>query len=392
MLEQSGKRAAARRSLRFGLSLLPILKSRAEDRVDYRYEDYQEDGGRIHIETHGFLFDKGLASWLSLKGSVIYDGISGATPTGVPPLPGESTVAKATIEDIRRAGFIEPSFKFLNHTLSPQLAYSKEKDYESIGVSLTDSFDLNQKNTTITWGGSHAFDRIIPNIGEAITESQKKDATDLLVGVSQLFGPTTVFRANLTLGYSDGYLDDPYKRVLFTDFPYFPGFDYTGLPEKRPSHKFRQVALFSIQQFVTPLNGALEASYRFHHDDWGIAAHTLTAEWHQKVGKWLTISPLFRYYTQTRADFYATKFPGDPTIPSDDPSFVPLTVTYYSSDYRLSDLDSYTMGLTASIHVHEHVSLEFGYKRYLMYGTDHVTVADQYPKAHIFTGGLTLWF
>ena len=38
------------------------------------------------------------------------------------------------------------------------------------------------------------------------------------------------------------------------------------------------------------------------------------------------------------------------------------------------------------------LSLEMGYKRYEMFGTDGVTAADQYPTANVFTGGLTLWF
>ena len=378
-------------SIRLSLGLLPVLRSSGGDRADYRYEDYSEDGGRIHIRTHGFLFDKSLVPWLSLKGDLVYDGISGATPTGVPPLPGETAVAKATIEDIRRAGMIQPSIKLGNHIVSPQFAYSKEKDYESVGAALTHSIELNEKNTTLTWGVSHAFDRIIPNIGESITESTNKDATDIILGVTQLLGPKTILTANLTFGYSSGYLSDPYKRVLFTDFPYFPGFPYTGLPESRPSHKFREVAFLSVQQFVSSLNGAIEGSYRFHHDDWDVLSSTLTVEWHQKLGKWLTISPLLRYYTQTRAYFYSTQFAGDPTIPSDDPSFIAFPA-YYTSDYRLSNFDSYTMGATASVRLHDHLSLEFAYKRYLMFGTDHQTAADQYPKAHVFTGGLTVWF
>ncbi len=372
---------------------LPFARtSSAEDRVDYRYEDYSEDGGRVQIQTHGALFSKEIRPWLNLKGSFIYDGISGATPIGAPPLPGESTVPKATIDDIRRAGFVEPSFKIANHTISPQFAISQESDYESLSASLTHSIELNEKNTTITWGLSHLWDRVLPNPGESITEPMDKDTTDFLIGVTQLLGPNTVFQFNLTLGYSDGYLTDPYKRVLFTDFPYFPGQPYTVWPEVRPSHRFRQVGYFSLQQYVEPLSGAADLSYRIHHDDFGIVANTVEFDWHQKITKYVILSPLFRFYTQTAADFYAPSFPGDPSLPPDfDPQPAPIP-SYYSSDYRLSAFNSFTYGVNLSIRAHEHVSFDFAYKRYEMFGTDGVTVQDQYAKANVFTGGITVWF
>ncbi len=369
-------------------------RAAAEDRADYKYEDYAEGGGRIHIRTHGVYFEKALSTWLAVKGNYIYDGISGATPLGAPPIPGETEVTKVTIEDIRRAGFIEPVFKIESHTLSPQLAFSRESDYESIGVALTHAWEVNEKNTTLSWGLSHAFDRVLPNPGAAIDEPRRKDTTDLLLGVSQLLGPKTVLTVNLTLGYSEGYLADPYKRVLFDDFPYTPGMPYTVFPERRPGHKFRQVGYVAVNQFVEPLRGAAEASYRLHHDDGGIWAHTISVEWHQKLPGRVTVSPLFRYHTQTAANFYGPRFPGDPSLVGEtDPSLPPMVLPdHYSADYRLSALDSFTYGVNLSVRLHEHGSLNFGYRRYEMQGRDGVTAQDQYPAAHIFTGGVTVWF
>lgn len=395
------KRLIASPLLGLSLTVLPLVRSRAENEVSYRYEDYSEDDGRVHIRTHGFLFGADLKPWLTLKGNYIYDGISGATPTGAPTLHGEKDFATASIEDIRRAGFIEAAFKLNQHTFTPQLAYSEESDYRSVGVSLNHSIDLNEKNTTLTWGISHAFDQVLPNPGESITTKQDKNATDFLLGITQLLGPNTIFRANLTLGYSHGYLSDPYKRAYFEadgviyDHPdeTDPIFRYTVWPEIRPRHKFRQVAYLSLQHFVTPLQGAVEVSYRFHHDDWDVIANTLTLQWHQKIGKHVTLSPLFRYHQQTEASFYGTRFPGDPAYPPGLPdSALYATPQHYSADYRLSALDSYTFGVSASIQLHEKVSLEFGYKRYEMSGRDRETNAGQYPSAHVFTGGLSLWF
>lgn len=371
--------------------LLPVLAARGEDQGSYQYEDYAEEGGRIHVRTHGLFVEKEITPWLALKGNYVYDGISGATPLGAPPLPGENTVAKVTIEDIRRGGFFEPTLKLANQTFAPQIAYSEESDYRSVGVSLTHSIEFNEKNTTLTWAVSHSFDRILPNPGEAILQAENKDVTDVMLGVSQLLGPDTIFTANVTIGYATGYLNDPYKRVLFDDFPYYPGFPYTVFPENRPNHKLREVGYLSIQHFFEPLNGALEGSYRLHHDDWDIIANTLDLKWHQKLGRWLTLSPSFRYHTQTAASFYGTHFPGDPSLPPDDPFFIPFP-QYYSADYRISALDTYTYGLSAELKIKDRVSLHVAYQRYEMFGTDGQTAANQYPKANIWTGGLSVWF
>jgi hypothetical protein len=364
-------------------------RARAEDRVDFSYEDYAENGGRIHVGTAGLYFASELTSSFSINGNFIYDAISGATPTGAPPLPGSDVVPMANMNDTRYAGGLTGVFKLGKHTLSPQVAYSEESDYRSLGIALNDAIDFNEKNTTFSWGLSHTFDQILPNAGEdpAITSPRDKDTTDGLLGISQVLDQNTVIGANVTLGYSDGYLSDPYKRVLFDDFPYTPGFPYTVFPEHRPEHKFRQVGYVSLQHYFEPLKGAADVSYRFYHDDFGIMAHTASIQWNQKIGKYVMFSPMFRYYTQTAADFYGTHFPGDPTNPTVYP-----TPTYYSADYRLSALNSYTYGASLSVRIHKHVSLEMGFKRYEMYGTDGVTAAGQYPTANVISGTLTIWF
>jgi hypothetical protein len=364
-------------------------RTRGEGRADYSYEDYAENDNRIHVTTQGVYFESDVKSWFSVNANFIYDAISGATPTGAPSPAGTNGVTTAEMHDHRYAGSITGNFKFGNHTLSPQFAYSKESDYRSIGISLNDAIDFNEKNTAVFWGVSHTFDQILPNPGEdiAITSPKNKDSTEGLLGISQILDQNTIVGANFTLGYSDGYLSDPYKRVFFLDFPYTPGNPLTVFPENRPDYKFRQVALLSLQHYFEPVQGAAEVSYRFYHDSFDIMAHTATLQWNQKIGKHAMLSPLFRFYTQTAASFYGTEFPGDPTNPTIFP-----TPQYYSSDFRLSALNSYTYGISLNVRVQKHVSLEVAYKRYEMHGTDGVTNPGQYPTANVFTGTLTIWF
>src|SRR5579864_2073502 len=71
--------------LAVALYLLQLNRAFAQDQFDYRYESYQEDNGRIGVDTHSWLFEKRVTPWLALQGEAVYDAISGATPTGAPP-------------------------------------------------------------------------------------------------------------------------------------------------------------------------------------------------------------------------------------------------------------------------------------------------------------------
>jgi len=364
-------------------------RTRADDRVDYSYEDYAENDGRIHVQTQGVYLASDISSWFAVNGNFVSDAVSGATPIGAPPVPGTNAVAMAEMHDHRYAGSVEGVLKLGDNTITPQISYSKEHDYRSLGLSLNDAIDFNEKNTTFSWGLSESLDQVLPYPGEdpAITAPRNKDTTEGMLGISQVLDRNTLVGANLTLGYSHGYLSDPYKRVLFDDFPYNPGQPFTVFPENRPDHKFRQVAFLSLQHYVELAKGAVEVSYRFYHDSFGIVANTASLQWNQNIGKHVVLSPLFRYYTQSAANFYGTHFPGDPTNPNVYP-----TPEYYSADYRLSALESYTYGINLSVQVQKHLSLEAAFKHYEMLGTDGVTAAAQYPSANVFTVGLTLWF
>ena len=88
-------------------TLLPCAiagRARAEDHVDYRYEFYKEEGGRIEVETHSALFEKKLTDIVTVKGQVVYDAISGATPNGLPPPPGSKQVMMQKLHDALSSG------------------------------------------------------------------------------------------------------------------------------------------------------------------------------------------------------------------------------------------------------------------------------------------------
>lgn len=374
-------------ALRHGWNFLPLGVAcglpqllHAEDHADYRYELYSEDNSRMQIQTHSFYFEQKLSDAVVAKGEMVYDGISGATPIGTHDLSGKILTTK--VEDTRWAGNLNLDCKLGNNTLTPGFAYSEESDYQSYGISLADAIDFNDKNTVLQFGASHNFDDV--RHSDRITWSGK-DSTDIMLGLSQIISPKTTISAAFTFGYDSGYLNDPYRLAQYfpNNVPGWPAGFFIGVPEQRPGYRSKEVFLTSATHYFESVNASLEGSYRLHHDSYGIYSHTLGLTWHQWLGKHLIVEPLFRFYTQSAADFYAVT------------TFGPYSVNpsgNHSSDYRLSEFYSLDYGLQATVLINDHTHLVAGYHRYEMRGLDSATDSGMYPKANIFTVGLSiLW-
>jgi hypothetical protein len=386
------------------LCLKPIHRARAENHLDYKFEDYSEDNQRIKVENHSALLQADLLSWLAVKGSLAYDAISGQTPTGNTPNSGQPLLAE--LRDIRRAGDFEGDIKLGRSTFSPGISYSKESDYKSIGISGTYTLDFNQKNTTLKLGFSHDFDQVLytshmlGNFSQFPGRIDHKDASDLLVGITQLLDPKTVLTANASFGSEKGQLTDTYRGVIFQSQ------SATLFNEIRPGRRDKQAAFVSLTRFISPLNGSMEASYRFYHDSFGIYAHTAILAWYQKIGKKIVASPSFRFYTQSAASFYSWSQSANVENPQFAASglsmdffnsflgynFDRLPPEFYSADYRLSQFNSFSYGLGISWQILKEATFDASYERYQMKGIDGVTPQFVYPSANIFTVGLRIFF
>ena len=68
--------------------------------------------------------------------------------------------------------------------------------------------------------------------------------------------------------------------------------------------------------------------YRYYHDDWGIAAHTVQLETAVKVSPFFSVTPFYRYYTQQAADYFA---PYKTHTAADE---------FYTSNYDLSSFNT----------------------------------------------------
>lgn len=404
------------------LLVLPLRRGAAEDRADFKFGYYLEDHHRTEAFSPSLYLQTDLSPNTILTINSVYDVISGATPTGEPmkrktrqvtaPVTptaaattqtsyvavsgasGRTTLVPVTTivpaakaaapasqtteeygkpylpmneyEDQRIAVNLGLRHRHGEWVFDGGAAYSQESDYESVAGSLILSRDLNERMTTLSLGASLTHD----SVRDTPTGNwEEKDSLDGQFQIAQVIDAKTLLKVSYVAGMSRGYLDDQYKFVLLND---------EVIDEQRPDRRNKQVIYLSLNRAVDPLHAALEASYRFYHDTFGIDAHTFGLDWYQNLGPKLILVPGVRYYEQSAADFYATEFTGKPSA--------------YSSDYRLSKLGSITYGLKLIWKVSDKFWADIAYDRYSQFGRDGATPGQAYPEANIVTFGVKVWF
>lgn len=369
------------------LGVIHPREANAEDSISYKYQDYQESGGRIGVKVQSAFLEKSLGSRTTLKLSGVIDTIAGATPNGQPPATRGGEVPLSFLQEKRKAWAAELARVFSAGNVTLGVAASRESDYVSRGGSLSGSVDFNQKNTSLSVGVGITEDDVKVFYR---TPWEDKQSLDLMVGVVQLLGPTTQVTVNATYSRAKGYLSDPYKLVQ-KNVEVIPGI---VLPrtfgENRPNQRERWIFYSGVNRAFWEGRGALDASYRYFSDDFGIRAHTLLLEWYQKWGSQLTIRPHVRYSVQSAADFYHVTLTGTSITPTRIPTG---TGDYYSADYRLSALHSLSYGMKGVWDPREDLQVDLAIERYEMRGRDGgETSPSAYPRALILTAGITWKF
>lgn len=385
----SRDRGRAARPAALPLALLIVLArpaARADDFIAYKYENYDEAGGRVGVRTQGLAASEDLGSGMQIGVTLMNDAISGASPTGIPAPVGSAQVPLAQLDDHRKEWEVDFSAKVRDVDLTLGTSQSREHDYVSRGWSLNTATDLNVKNTTVLLGLAGHDDQV-----ETFFDPQHayigKQAFSAIAGITQVLDRRTFVTLNFTWGRETGYLDDQYKLVQKTEELVAGSFFPLAFAENRPGERNSGSLFASVNRAYPGAHGALEASYRFYADTFGVTANTVELRWIQKLGDRVSVSPELRLYRQDAANFYSYNL--------DDAAVTPTVVPNgngpaYSSDYRLSSFDGLTCGLKATWKVQAHVQLELAYDRYAMRGRDGVTPQSAYPVAAIVSAGARL--
>jgi len=365
----------------FLLVLAPRMV-RAESSVSFKHQDYRESGGRVVIRTQGAYVEQDIGTATLLKAEGIIDAIAGATPTGQPAPAGSDQVPLAQLTDRRKAWSASLGHQFARSRITVGLANSRESDYVSTGWSLNTQTDFNEKNTLLLAGLSGTDDTIDVFYQ---TAAVKKRTHDAIFGVTQLLDAKTSVTLNVSWGRQEGYLSDPYKLVQRRT-EIIPGlFLPLTFAENRPGEREKWIGQFTLNRAVPKARGAVEASYRLYHDSFDTTAHTFDLSWFQQLGGRVILRPNLRFHDQTAASFYRYRWDDSDVVPVAGPP--QPQGPFYSSDYRLSEMQTFTLGLKFIWKATEALGFNAAYERYEMRGTDGVTPQSAYAQADIFTVG-----
>jgi Protein of unknown function (DUF3570) len=325
---------------------------------DFQYGNYAEDGGRMSVDIFEGALSAPIGKSMTTSVNLVRDVWAGASPVYNTRdaqgnmhqiLSGASQAASTngcgkSICGQRDAASAGLTYFFDKASISLGGGFSREVDYTSRYVNAAGSLDLNKKLTTLNFGASVAFDLVEPPPSiwskRPADFSTHKTSQQYLLGITQVIDKDSLIQNNMTFGYHNGFLTDPYKQVDFRGTP---------IPEQRPKERFQWAWLTQYVRHFGQLNdAALHLDYRFSTDDWGVNAHTFEASWHQPIADGWQIIPRFRYYSEDKADFFQPTFEGSFFTDPNTGLFTANNFSAYSSDYRLAGFGTISGGIKLS--------------------------------------------
>jgi hypothetical protein len=259
-----------------------------------------------------------------------------------------------------------------NYVVSVGGNLSKEYDYLSASVNGNVARNFNQKNTTLSAGMAYAYDVIEPeggitkpltvmvtndfgsdNFEQSFEDSRQgsdesKSTLDLLFGLTQVINRRMIVQLNYSFSTASGYLTDPFKVISSVNTMGETQKNlYENRPDKRTKHAFFGQTKYHFDRNI------LDASYRFMTDDWEIDSHTFDMRYLVPLTDGHFIEPHFRVYSQSAAEFYQPFLTEGSALPQ-----------YMSADYRIGELDAYTVGLKYGLPMGEGANLAFRLEYY----------------------------
>lgn len=288
------------------------------------YQDSQPGFKRVTVNSPSIYVFAPVGKDYAVEGALVVDALSGATPRW------QTAVSSASkMSEERGAGDIKVTRYFDRSSYSAGMSYSKEHDFLSIAISLGASWSSPDNNTTWDIGVAGTADRIEPTGGGiAGVTSEKRDSTDMIIGVTQALTRSDLLQVNATFSTGEGYYSDPYKTL-----------------DERPGRRKLAALLARWNHYLEGDGSSLRSSYRLYRDSFGIHAHTFQGEWARPVTQRLTLTPLLRYYSQSAARFYAEAQYDPATGLPIYPAVAPGQLN--SGDQRLSAFGAVTLGVKA---------------------------------------------
>ena len=235
-----------------------------------------------------------------------------------------------------------------NNIWGANVSVSQEYDYASFGFGGNYSYLLNDKNTELsiranvfldTWKIIYPFElRPFEDLGYTPLPTDKRNSYALGFGFSQILSKKAQGSISLDLVQQEGLLSTPFQRVFFKDRDAIiigNGFQLADDIERLPSSRFK-VAIGGRLNYYLNEVFVLRSYLRYYQDNWGITSYTASLEVPIKLGDFFTLYPSYRYYTQSKADYF---YKANDALSTD---------AFYTSDYDLSSFNAGEYGFGVS--------------------------------------------
>ena len=251
-----------------------------------------------------------------------------------------NTISSASAADTR----IYPSANWTlkddkkNFSFGAGASFSQEYDYTSIGGNVNFSKFSKDNNREFgiklmafldSWQVIYPIElRLGLNAGNeddgGSGNYKPRNSYNASFSLSQIINTRLQLSLLLDLAYQKGQLGTLYQRVYFRD--------NSVHAENLPQSRFKIPIGFRMNYFAGD-RFVVRSLYRFYKDDWGINAQSIELETPYKITPFFSLSPFYRFYTQTAAK----QFAGFQAHVSQD--------NFYTSDYDLSKFTSQYAGL-----------------------------------------------
>jgi hypothetical protein len=269
-----------------------------EDRADVLYHRYE--GGGVTIQGPSVLVRKKIGEKFAATANYYIDFVSSASI--------DVKLAASPYKEERRQKSL--SFDYLRGktTYSAGVIDSKESDYVADTAFFSLSQDMFGDLTTVTLTYKRGWNDVFRNVqGERDPNfAEHSDTRSYALGLTQILTRNLIATVNYEVDTDEGFLNSPYRSVRYVD-PTVPlGFSLE--PELYP-RTHTSNAFSARVRYYLPYRAALDGSYRFFSDTWGVDAHTAEISYTHPVWKRWIFDGRLRYYHQNAADFYGDLFP-----------------------------------------------------------------------------------
>ena len=300
-----------------------------ENRADMMY--HSSSGGGVKVDGPALLVRKGMNDKASLAASYYADSVSGASIDVV--------TTASPYKDKREEYGLSADYLYRDSLLSFSYTTSKESDYlaDTFGFSIAQ--ELFSGLTTVNLGYTTGHDVVKRNTDT--TFEQTVDRYQYKVGLSQIITKSLIMSLNYEAVTDDGYLNNPYRSALVLG---------AAVPERYPRTRDSHAVALQVRKGLDffdkqELRSSIKFDYRYFLDTWDITANSAELGYQQYFTKrWLADWHL-RYYTQTKAVFYADSFSRE--------------FLYMARDKELSSFTEQSLGMKITYRWVDHGSFMF---------------------------------